>query len=357
VFIIAVLLRSGLAMRFNRALSDEFEAHLSPGQPLHFLVHRPTAGTDHIPLVPHVREDDHLMLYAGRSVVVDLQFTRKSFKPRADGSYEMKAHGVESVYTHDAVPKLADDLERYLAVVSPNPSFVEGEARCHAWLCRRFGPAACPEDWATVDSEVVIGYENTGDRKRLREPIDWMCDLARRAAISSPDGPPADSAKRSYRELGLMIWDPRHAAFLAVEVKDGSANDICWSPLQVACYVAEWRIFAAIALEQAREGLRQLFIQRQRLGLINADCPVPGDTAPLRFRPVIVVQSPCSTCCWVKFAEVRSAVERAALQVGLCSPNVDLLGDLSIWEQHDDQLTDVTQECTRWGVNRRSPQP
>jgi hypothetical protein len=271
--------------------------------------------------------------------------------PRADKAYGMEAHGVQRQYACADAGRLAADLRSYLRKVVARPQFVRGEGRCHAWLSRHFGQAHNVTGWVTVDSESVFGFADAVEKASFWSPIRAMERETRAILTTDPARFAKDISSDSFGdEVDLLLWDPRAGEFIVTEVKDGgSPSGVYLSPLQVSCYVVAWRRFAAFAPQVALSGLRELVLQRQRLGLISGDCRPPETTADLRFRPVIVVQAPNErSACWEKLTAVRRAVERAWQQTDMCRATVELLTGLSVLSLRDNQLDDITLACADW---------
>ena len=332
--------------RFRRHVGPGFEAALAVGQPLRFLLDGAAVqGEGSLPLVPHLRDGNSLMLYAGLTRVLDLVYLegRREFAPSAARAYEMHRHGIKRRYPAADAANLAGDLDRYLSAVRLRPQFVRREGRCQAWLSQRFGAdRSGAQDWAVIDSESVIGFPDSQARRRFWAPI---LERGRRALAVLAESPKLfgrDICSRCFGgELDLMLWDPAHREFLIVEVKDGaSASGIYLSPLQVSCYLAAWRRFALEQPDEALSGLCDLLAQRQRLGMVRGPCKLPQTQTDLRFRPVVVVQDPRErSSCWAKLQMVRRTVEDAWQ-----STQRPHLEGLSIYAAVGGRLTGITEQ-------------
>ena len=335
---------------FHRHLSPGFESALAAGQPLRFLLEGATIhGEDGVRLVPHPRDGNSLMLYAGLTRVLDLVHLedRQEFVPSAARAYEMHRHGVQPRYPAADVADLARDLNRYLSAVTVRARFYEREGRCTAWLSRRFGPDRLgADDWAVIDSESVLGFADSQAREGFWAPILERGRGVLEVLAKSPKLFGRGIATRRFGgELDLLLWDPVRREFLVVEVKDGSSADgIYLSPLQVGCYLAAWRRFALEQPDEALSGLTSLLAQRQRLGMVHGPCQLPRTRADLRFRPVIVVQDPKErSSCWARLQMVQRAVQDAWQPAE--RPHLE---GLSICAVVDGQLADITQQCPQW---------
>ena len=166
------------------------------------------------------------MLYAGRTRVVDLAYRDGQLVPRADESYDMVGHGVQLRYACADAGRLAADLRGYLQKVVVRQQFVNGEGHCHAWLSRQFGSRrVAATAWATVDSESVIGFGDSSEKKKFWNPIRRMGRDTLEVLATEPQFGKGVASRPLGNEADLLFWAPQAREFLITEVKDGkSAN-------------------------------------------------------------------------------------------------------------------------------------
>ena len=333
------------SIRFQRCLSPEFESCLVAGQPLRFLLKGPTIhGRDGLQLEPQLREQDSLMLYAGMSCVLVLEYRERTreFVLRAHTAYNLAGHGVAKRYPIADAARLATDLKGYFEAVRVGSRWLLKEGNCQAWLTRRFGvERTAPEDWAALDSQSVIGFADGHAKEKFWAPI---LENGRRtlAALNI-------RSRGLGGELDLLIWDPQAREFLLTEIKDGGSCDLYLGPLQVACYLAAWQAFSRVDPQCALSGLRNLLAQKQRLGLVRQACRLPETASDLCFRPVIVVQSPKTrSSCWTKFETVRRTLEETWHGTEASSTAPEFLARLAVYQLADEKLTNITQQYSQW---------
>jgi hypothetical protein len=324
-------------------------------QPLRFLVEGARIhGVDGPQLDPQLRKGNSLMLYAGLTCVLDLSYSRatREFVLSAAATHDLSRHDVKRRYSCSDVKQLAEDLRRYLASLRVDQRHLRREGNCQTQLSMRFGiEQTSSEGWATVDTQSVIGFSSTPEKDRFWAPIQ---EKSRKVLAVLAKDPKRFGRNVNWHccggELDLLLWDPLAREFIVMELKDGgSASGVYLSPLQVGCYLEAWRRFAAEEPRGALSGLRDLMVQRKKLGLIHEACQLPETEAHLRFRPAIVVQSPQKqSSCWAKLEIVRRTVEETWPMDATDTPAHELLTRLSVHAFDAGKLTDISEQYARW---------
>jgi hypothetical protein len=169
--------------------------------------------------------------------------------------------------------------------------------------------------WSVVDRESVISYDGGQEEKdRIWGPIrSRAIELGRKLMSLDPKRFGTSLDKKAVGDgLDFLLWNGKDREFGVAEIKYGHpASGVYLSPRQVAAYTAIWRRFAADQPDEALAGLRELVLQKQRLGLLPDHIQPPESNADLRFRPVIIVRNPSfNGGVWESFDIVRRLVDK-----------------------------------------------
>jgi len=343
-------------MRYDRALTKDFEALLNDGGALRPLVDVCGRPWRQFRLVPdlQLRERNKVSIYLGLTQVLELQMNPDgSIKPTASDTYQIHEHGVADRYGAKQREQLCEDVLRYLETVKVQETYLIGEGRCQNWLSYRYGPnrEVGQGEPLSIDREVVIGYQDQAEKKRLWDDGIQQPALGLAATISNahPKLYGKDLDLRSLgNELDLLAWEPPNT-FLCVEAKRGAnAHGIYMAPLQVAAYTVAWRDSDWPALQ---DGVKRLVQQKQDLGLVSMSVSEyktfeEGLQTP-RFLPVIVVQEPKRrSSCWKRLAEVLAFISDG-WPASLGDNPLESLRLYTV-DESEDRLRDITGEYVTW---------
>jgi hypothetical protein len=106
----------------------------------------------------------------------------------------------------------------------------------------------------------------------------------------------------------------------------------------VAAYLAAWRRFVEAQPEDALKGVHSLLAQKQRLGLIPKEVPLPEMINAL--RPAIIVQNPNrESGCWKTLDGILQLLQEAM---------PGCLDGLRLWAVENDALTEITDTWREW---------
>ncbi len=328
-------------MQFNRCIDSSYEGLLSHGKPLRFLVDKACRSTfkdTGLPLDLQLRSRNEVMLYLGLTRLLTVKLMKRSLqlKVSADKFYRLQEHGVAERYSPDEYAKLAGDVQRYLDNVVVNKHHYEKEGHCQARLASRFGVHGQSGDrWTVVDREIGIAYDD-GQKEKVWDPIrSRAIELGRKLMALDPKKFGTSLAKKAFGDgLDFLLWNGKDREFGVAEVKDGhSTSGVYLSPRQVAAYTTIWRRFAADQPDEALSGLRELVLQKQRLGLLPEHIQPPESKADLRFIPVIIVRNPrFKGSVWESFDIVRRLVDKDWDGV---------LGGLKVYEANEEGLREM----------------
>jgi hypothetical protein len=343
-------------MRYDRALTKDFAALLTDGGELRPLVgycQKLWGGRNLVPDL-QLRERNKVGIYLGLTRVLELQMGPDgSIKPTASDTYRIDEHGVAGRYGPEQYEQLRRDVLHYLDAVEVRETYLTGEGRCQNWLSYRYGPnhKVGQGEPLSIDREVVIGYQNQAEKKKLWDDPIRQPALGLAATISRdhPELFGKDLHLRSLgNELDLLAWEPPNT-FLCVEAKCGAnAHGIYMAPLQVAAYTVAWRDSDWSAL---KDGVKRLVQQKRDLGLVSmSDSEYrtfeDGLRTP-RFVPAIVIQDPKRrSSCWKRLAEVLTHIADGWPE-SLGDNPLESLRIYSV-DGSEDRLRDVTLECMTW---------
>lgn len=190
-------------------------------------------------------------------------------------------------------PLIEDHLRKACGMV--NPTFVLGEAICHAGMLRRYGPEFVAGDpFVVVDSEVRAGFDAMSEQATFEQQQRSMLNF------SSGDFPrKLDTAVvLASGELGI------------VELK-AAGEDLRRAALQAAVHVGVFReLRAQRGSRYLGEVVNGLLEQKAGVGLLgDGQFPRLGDDAPM--VPIIAVPDEQSGWADLWRKEVSSAVTTA----------------------------------------------
>jgi hypothetical protein len=307
-----------MSLRYDRVLSDDFEALLAPGGVLHFLVrdHRGWIDGDPDALDIQLRENDEVMVYQGTTRLLVVASMGDELKLSAHASYgeypgcAAEYAAVMGVYPVSAAASLEGPIRAYLRASSAAAwDRHYGNRQEGFWqnrLCQYFGAEFEPaKPWLVIDREAVIGHRSRMRRqafyRNVKKPYeDVRCahQAANPAAWGQFDG-------EGYGdELDLLAIGP-DGELLCIELKHGgNAAGIYFGPLQAAVYRDAFRL----AHRSIAGRLIELAQQKVRLGLLPARAleRLPADGRFRSVEAVLAVGDPNEdSTCWVQLKTIR----------------------------------------------------
>lgn len=257
---------------------------------------------------------------------------------------QFRACGLNASYDIGSVEELESSVTSYLENVRVNPHQYRREGECQNWLSHRYGIHRRDEEWVAVDREVVLGHRDEAAKRAQWGPIQARFNEFGEClpeTLRTRFGLPGRK-KKVGNELDLLLWQPSAGKFLTTEVKDGGdAAGVYHSPIQVAAYLAIWRLFVREQPGDTLGGLRDLLEQKIRLGLLPDNIPLPTRIAPDDLLPAVIVRNPnVRSTCWKTLDAVLQLLEEAM-------PD-DCLDGLTVWAVQDAVLTEITQTWRTW---------
>ena len=256
---------------YDRAPSRELQEHLSPGgflAPLLALSKRKVARCR---LDVHLRRCDKVIVYCGLTKLVDVCLKNGMADVTAQRTYTTQPC-VGDLFRewNTRESGFEETLSDYLdnVVVAEAQTGREGSIQAR-W-------SRITEPWIPFDRDAVLAYDSETEKAKameFKEVEEAYVQLgaivsSRRKLPSRKDHWAKLPQKKKSNELDQIAVDPQ-GRLVIVELKDASASDIYYAPLQLLQYAWEWHN----ALGTVRGSLQSLIDARVALGLTPANVP------------------------------------------------------------------------------------
>lgn len=256
---------------YNRTPSPELQALLSRGgflAPLLGLSKRKVARCH---LDVHLRPDDKVIVYCGLTKLVDISLKNGMLHVTAEKTYTTQSCAGDLFREWDTQePGFEKTLKDYL----DNVAVAEAQTGREGGIQARWSRVT--EPWLPFDRDAVLAYESETKKeealefKKVDEAYVQLGAIvaSKRKLPSRKDHWAKLSKKKKSNEIDQIAVDPE-GRLVIVELKDASASDVYYAPLQLLQYVWEWHN----ALGTVRSSLQRLLDARVALGLTSANVP------------------------------------------------------------------------------------
>ncbi len=256
---------------YDRAPSRELQEHLSPGgflAPLLVLSKRKVARCH---LDVHFRSNDKVTVYCGLTKLVDACLKNGTIHITAEGTYTAQPCAGELFRVWGTQePGFEEALDNYMDNVEVDKTHTGREGGIQARWSRITDP------WIPFDRDAVLAYDSKTEKTKameFKEVEEAHVQLgaivtSKRKLSSRKDHWAKLPKKKKSNEIDQIAVD-QEGRLVIVELKDTSASNIYYAPLQLLQYVWEWHN----ALDTARGSLQRLIDVRVALGLTPAHVP------------------------------------------------------------------------------------
>ncbi len=267
-------------MYYNRTLSNSFSKLLEPNGSLRWLFDYVKNNPELDFLIGKNKSREWISVYRGLSRVMTILKTKRPEIVKLDGAEAYKKIANNLYGNKNVSENFCDELSRLVKEVSTNAKFDryynnKKEGYFQNELSRKFG--ICGElgdDFAIVDKEAVIGYENLQEKENKFgkiQPVykELQGELSRKYAKRFGK----NLAKKAIgNELDFLALD-KQGNLLLIEYKHGgSTSGIYLSPLQIGMY---YDLFLQIKLPELAKSVNEMIDQRKKIGLINSQWKTP----------------------------------------------------------------------------------
>lgn len=267
-------------MYYNRTLSDPFSAHIEPDGQLQWLFDFVKGNDDLDFLIGKSNLGEWISVYRGLSRIVAIRKMRNPNIVKVDGAQSYMDIAPEIFGNHELPLDFSDELSTLRHEISENPDFDryynnQKEGYYQNELSRLFGICGtADDDFVIVDKEAVVGYSDQAEKEKIFGSLRKKYKKLQKA-ISKKD-PKRYGAKLEEKaiggELDFLALD-RQGNLLLIEYKHGTnTSGIYLSPLQIGLY---FDIFSMLDSNRFINAVYQMVEQKQRIGLIHPDWPVP----------------------------------------------------------------------------------
>lgn len=259
------------APAYDRAPSPELQALLSPGgflAPLLALSKRKVARCH---LDVHLRPDDKVIVYCGLTKLVDACLKNRMADVTAKNTYTRQSCAGDLFREWNTQePGFEETLDNYL----DNVSVAVAQTRREGGIQTRWSRVT--EPWIPFDRDAVLAYESETVKAKameFKEVEEAYVQLgaivaSKRKLPSRKDHWAKLPPKKKSNEIDQIAVDPE-GRLVIVELKDASASNVYYAPLQLLQYVWEWRS----AFDAVRSSLQRLLDVRVALGLTPVNVP------------------------------------------------------------------------------------
>lgn len=267
-------------MYYNRTLSDSFSAHIEHAGQLRWLFDFVKENDDLDFLIGKSNSGEWISAYRGLSRIAAIRKMHNPNIVKVDGAQSYKEIAPEIYGNHELPFDFSNELSTLRREVSENPDFDryynnQKEGYYQNELSRLFGICGTAEDdFVIVDKEAVVGYSDQAEKDKIFGALRKKYKKLQKA-ISNKD-PKRYGAKLDQKaiggELDFLALD-RQGNILLIEYKHGTnTSGIYLSPLQIGLY---FDIFSKLDRSELIETVYEMVEQKQRIGLIKPDWPVP----------------------------------------------------------------------------------
>jgi hypothetical protein len=269
-------------MYCDRRVAAELLALLQPGRALSWLL--PTLRAEEGWHVQTRRQasgpaSGSLQVYCGRTSPLSLSLRQGRLRLEAHPTYAALAPALfAETFDEGGLAARGDDLRAYLQAITCTADriFLDGEARLHAGLMRRYGllaPADAP--FLALDAELKIGFVNKAAQRAATQAVTDQIHLPAREEVPT--------------KLDALGVD-RAGRLLLIEVKhDPSGLDRAgW---QAAAHRARFAALEAHQPDWVRTTLASLAGDKARVGLLGEGWAPPW-THPTVWVPVLAAADP-----------------------------------------------------------------
>ena len=259
------------APTYNRAPSPELQEHLSPGgflAPLLALSKRKVARCH---LDVHLRLHDKVIVYCGLTKLVDICLKNGMADFAAESTYTTQPCAGDLFRVWNTRESGFEEvLSNYLDNVAVDGAQTGREGGIQARWSR------VTEPWIPFDRDAVLAYESETEKAKAMEcqKVDeayvqlGAIVASKRKLPSRKDHWAMLPQRKKSNEIDQIAVDPQ-GRLVIVELKDASASDVYYAPLQLLQYVWEWHN----ALGAVRDSLQRLLDARVALGLTPVNVP------------------------------------------------------------------------------------
>lgn len=315
---------------FDRRAPASLVKSLADGGPFHGLVERVrnSKSSESLDLQlranPNHRDEGSATLYVGLTKALDLRVNSSGnfcIDPQTrfgDGERPAEQGWTTWQPLDKLGPKSAAVMEWVESVIDNRPTAkVDHEGAVQAALTAAEGQSFC-----VIDREAMPAFRDQATKDEVRSELRQRMVDPVLARIGDPEKPWTRRTVSFGTKLDAIGLDDQ-GRVLIIEVKPGSeTGPLGWTPLQVAVYLALFRMWSEADPDEALEVLQGMLDQRRQLGLLGS-----GEwsvRSPLELIPVVAVGRPVKNS---RVADERMLVVHDA--VSLVEPS--LASALEVW--------------------------
>lgn len=276
-------------MYYNRTL-ENMESVLVPGGSLRWLFDFVKEHEELDFQVGRNKTDEWISVYRGLSRLIRLSLYKDgSIRIDADETYRKLEPALFGRF--DSTQHLSENLSALLKKVAERIQFKKHydnrkEGYFQNQLSRKYGICGTPEDiMAIVDKEAVIGYKDEAEKAIEFSPLQApFKELQQKISEWNPLFGSKNSEKSLGGELDFIALD-RTGNVLLIEYKHGTnTSGIYLAPLQIGLY---HELFSTLPGKIFSDTIIEMALQRQRMGLIHPEWPVPETIK--KIVPVLII--------------------------------------------------------------------
>jgi len=287
-------------MYYDRTLSPSTASLIEKNGELRWLYDFVKSHKDLDFLVGKNNKTEWISVYRGLSRILTINPYKNEpnkIKISAAEAYKDIAvkEGLNLYGKHDAKNTLKDELTAILNKVSKEEKFDryynnKKEGYFQNIFSRNFGlSGSASGNWAIIDKEVVIGYDDLDEKKREFGKIQKKYKELQRE-ISSINANKFGAnlvGKPLGNELDFLALDNR-GYILLIEYKHGkNTSGIYLSPLQIGLYYDVFSEFLRRNRSAFEKTIYTMLYQKQKIGLVNANWRPPKKIKGI--LPVLVI--------------------------------------------------------------------
>lgn len=295
-------------MYYNRTISDDFAKNIMAGGQLHWLFEFVKSRPDLDFLIGKNNKDEWISIYRGLTRIMTIHPTRNAEMISIDAAPRYKEIAPE-LFGKKAITGISEGsielIIKYLKSKGKNDQYYgnKKEGYYQNELSRKFGICGSADsDFVIIDKEVVIGYKNEHEKSQLFSPLqNKYKELQRRISEIDPKRYGKDLNRKSIgNELDFLALN-KEGDVLLIENKHGTnTSGIYISPLQIGLY---FQLFNALSQTVLQNAIAEMFEQKKRMGLINANWKNPKFSGEI--IPVLIISNPNhQSSAYKKFCEI-----------------------------------------------------
>ena len=295
-------------MYYNRTIPDDFAKNIMAGGPLHWLFEFVKSRPDLDFLIGKNNKGAWISVYRGLTRIMTIRPTQNAEMISIDAAPRYKDIAPE-LFGKKAITSISvgsiELIIKYLESKGKNDWYYgnEKEGYYQNELSRKFGICGnADSDFVIIDKEAVIGYKDEHEKNQLLSPLqNEYKELQRIISEIDPKRYGKNLNKKSIgNELDFLALN-KEGDVLLIEYKHGTnTSGIYLSPLQIGLY---FQLFSGLPQTFLQNAITEMFEQKKRMGLINANWKKPKFSGEI--IPVLIISNPNHrSSAYEKFCEI-----------------------------------------------------